>query len=240
MAMQDNTKVKERVQKLLNQAKDREGTPEGDSFYAKAFDLMAAYGFSERDLSQPEAEKAATYRIFKIAGTYTDMQAKLLLCIAQALHCVGFYQRVYNSTRVNQVTVFGLESHLERVSLLYSMLRVVMLDGAGQLRATSLAESIVVTRRSYMTGYAIRIGQRLAEAEHRVTESSSEYALVLIDDAEQARNAQAEFAAAHGLYIHADSSNRSFDPAAYVQGQQAGDASDIGQTRVAPRPALPF
>ena len=43
----DTDDLKSRVQKLLNQAADREGTPEGDTFYEKAFDLMARYGFDE-------------------------------------------------------------------------------------------------------------------------------------------------------------------------------------------------
>ena len=36
--------IKAKVEKLLRQAADREGTPEGDAFREKAFSLMAEYG----------------------------------------------------------------------------------------------------------------------------------------------------------------------------------------------------
>lgn len=238
--MKDIHKLKARVQKLLRQAADREGTPEGDSFYAKAFDLMAAYGLSERDVTSIGQGNTIERRTYDISGAYTDMQAKLLFAIADSLHCTGFYNRAFNSTRVKQATLFGHTDHLARVDALYSLLVPVMMAGARRLHATHLGESIIVTRRSYMTGFATRIGQRLAQSERRVTDTSQAYALALIDDAEQARNALADFAADRGLHLHADTSKRSFDPDAYRQGHEAGDASDIGQQRVRARPALPF
>ena len=237
--MQDIDKLKARVQKLLAQAADREGTPEGDSFYSKAFDLMAAYGFNERDLSRPQAESVG-HRTYDISGSYTDMQSKLLITIANSLHCTGFYHRIYNSTRVKTATIFGRSDHLDRVDALYSLLMPAMLAGARRLRTTNLAESIIVTRRSYMTGFTARIGQRLAESEQRVTKESDAYALALIDDAEQARDALEQFAEARGMLLSKDASRRLFDPVAYGQGHADGDMSDIGQRRVRSRPALPF
>lgn len=119
-------KIKERVQKLLNQAADREGTAEGEIFYQKAFDLMAAYGFEERDLDNPDAEDEVIRREFAFSGSYSEMQAHLLVGLTNALHCVAFYNGVYGSTRVLSATVFGVKRHVDRIEMLFSLLNPQM------------------------------------------------------------------------------------------------------------------
>lgn len=236
--MPDIDKVREKVQKLLNQAADRAGTPEGESFYEKAFHLMAAYGVDERDLAAPDEGDEVVHKHFDFGGSYSDMQARLLLGIAHALHCDGFYRRVYRSTRVEGAEIFGLRRHTERVKLLYSMLMPVMMAQAREVEPTEW-ESAVVSRRSFMTGFAAKIAERLREAEGSVAGSGTPYALALIDDAEVANQAREAFAAAQGLSVRSEESKRSLDPGAFFQGQDAGSLADLGQARVRARPALP-
>lgn len=238
--MRTEDKLKDRVQKLLNQAKDREGTPEGDVFYEKAFELMAAYGFEERDLSTADAGDDIDCREYTFGGTYTEMQAKLLFAIGRALHCTGFSQRVYNSTRVASATLFGLRRHLDRVDMLYGLLLPVMMAGAHAERAEGWGDSTVIKRRSFMTGFATSIQLRLSAAEDTAASQDGRYAIALLDDAAKAEAAQEEYAAHHGLCIGKYSSNGSLDADAFFAGQDAGDRSDLGQTRVRARPALPF
>lgn len=239
--MRDIDKIKEKVQKLLNQAADQEGSPEGDSFYAKAFALMATYGFDERDLAQPDDGDEVMYKTYPFTGAYTDMQARLLLAIADALHCTGYYQPVYNSTRAENATVFGLRRHMERVDMLYSLLAPAMILGARRLRAASFAESVVVMRRSFMAGFSSKIGSRLAAAEDTAAASDGGYALALIDDRLAAEEFRDTLVAEWGLNIGTGgSSHRRFDVDAFFDGQRAGDMTDLGQTRVKARPALPF
>lgn len=238
--MRTEEKLKDRVQKLLNQAKDREGTPEGDSFYAKAFELMATYGFEERDLTTADAGDEVDSREYTFRGSYTDMQAKLLFAICTALHCTGFSQRVYHSTRIANATVFGLRRHLERVDMLYGLLLPVMLSGAQAVRADAFGDSTVVKRRSFMTGFALSIQDRLTSAEDTAASQDGKYALALLDDASKAESAQEDYLALHGLFLGRFSSNRSMDADAFFAGQDAGDRSDLGQARVKARPALPF
>lgn len=237
--MRTEDKIKQRLQKLLNQARDREGTPEGDAFYARAFELMAEYGYEQRDLDTEDGDEVGQ-RTCEFAGAYTEMQANLLLTIAFALHCTGFSQRVYNSTRMKDAVIFGCARHLERVDMLYALLLPVMLADAQKVRATSWGESAVVRRRSFMSGFAASIGARLAEAEKTVEESDGEYGLVLVDDFQKATEARDNFAAEMGFFLGSFSSKRSFDADAFDQGHEAGQRSDIGQTRVRSRPALPF
>lgn len=238
--MGNTDKIKERVQKLLNQAADRAGTPEGDAFYTKAFELMAAYGFSERDLAAPDEGDEVTHKHYTFTGSYSDMQSRLLFSITNALHCTGFQQGVYHSTRIVGADIFGLRRHVERVDLLYSMLMPVMMAQARALEPNGW-ESAVVRRRSFMTGFAATIGQRLDSAEQTVAPAGSSYELALVDDSVRATHACDAYAAAQGIYLQSGrSSKRSFDPEAYIQGQDAGHLTDLGQTRLQSRPPLPF
>lgn len=237
--MRTDDKIKQRVQKLLNQARDQEGTPEGDAFYARAFELMAQYGYEQRDLRDNDDGSEVGQRAYEFSGAYTDMQANLLLTIARALHCSGFTQRVYNSTRIKDAVIFGCVRHLERVDMLYALLQPAMLADAQLVRASHWGESAVVRRRSFMSGFASSIGTRLAAAEKTVEDSDSGYGLVLLGDYDKAAAARDEFAAAEGFVLSGYSSKRSFDPDAYSAGHAAGERSDIGQTRVRARPALP-
>ncbi|AQQ14396.1 hypothetical protein CGLAU_02055 [Corynebacterium glaucum] len=238
--MRDIDKIKEKVQKLLNQASDRQGTPEGDSFYAKAFDLMATYGFDQRDLAAPDDGDEVIHKTYRFAGAYTDMQSRLLFAIARALHCTGFFQGVRNSTRVEEATVFGLRRHMERVDMLYSLLAPVMITGARRLRADSWADSTVVIRRSFMTGFAATIEHRLSQAEETIAQGDQGYALALIDDSLAADLARDAFVHEAGLYLNSRQQHRSLDADAYFRGRDAGDMTDLGQTRVNARPALPL
>lgn len=239
--MRDIDKVKEKVQKLLNLAADRAGTPEGDSFYEKAFALMAAYGFDERDLAAPDEGDEVAHKHYEFAGAYSDMQSRLLLAIAQALHCTGYYQGVPQSTRVDSADIFGLRRHMERVDLLYSMLLPAMMAGARNVEPDGWA-SAVVRRRSFMRGFAATVADRLERAERTVSPAGSGYELALVDDSLEAERARNAYAEAQGLYFKAGTTRRSrvFDADAYYRGQDAGSMTDLGQTRVQSRPALPF
>ena len=230
-------KIKHKVQKLLNQAADREGTAEAETYYAKAFALMAEYGFSERDFSDDGDE--VIHREYELGGAYTDMQSRLLLAIATALHCTGFSLRVRRSTRIQAVTLFGLKSHMERVELLFSMLNPAMLAAARCATGHSPCGSTVVQRRSFMSGFAHQIGVRLCAAENDVAEDTEEYALVLVDDRAKADRAQQDYASKHGLHFSCFTSNGSFDGIAFGHGVRAGDASDLGQARFGVKAALP-
>lgn len=162
-------KVKERVQKLLNQAADRAGTAEGEVFYQKAFDLMAAYGFEERDLRNHSDADEVIMRTFALSGAYTDMQASLLLNVCSALHCVAYMESARRSRKVSAVTAFGLRRHVERAEMLYAVLNPQMAAGAQQVSGNRvLGVATVVARRSYMGGFISVVADRLQAAEGSV------------------------------------------------------------------------
>ncbi|SDS49613.1 DUF2786 domain-containing protein [Corynebacterium timonense] len=238
--MRDIDKVKQKVRKLLDHAADRDGTPEGDLFYAKAFEYMAAYGFEERDLERPDAGDEVERRTFSFSGAYTDRQAGLLMAIASALHCTGFVKRAPNTTRVVEASVFGARRHLERAEMLYTLLNPVMLTGARRhARQESFEAATVVQRRSFMIGFASAVGERLSTAEDTVACGDDRYALALVGDLHRAEDARDAFAAANDLLIGTSRPRGIIDGHAYGHGVRAGDSTDLGQDRVRSRPALP-
>ena len=241
--MRDNDKiekVKDRVRKLLNQAADREGTPEGEVFYDRAFEIMAAYGFDERDVEKPDERDDVVRRTFEFAGAYTDMQAALLLAIAGALHCTGFQQKLHRSTRTPSATVFGSARHMQRVEMLYALLSPVMIAGARKHVSEGWYDcSTVVKRRSFMLGFSQAVGRRLGAAEETIAETNGRYSLALLDDLRRAEQAQEDYARDLGLHLTASRARRTYDGRAYGSGLDAGDRTDLGQERVRSRPALP-
>ena len=84
--------VREKVRKLLNQAADREGTPEGDVFRDKAFALIAQYGLDPAKLGDP-TDAGAEMKVVDLdmSGAYQRQQIGLLNALARALHCEVVY-----------------------------------------------------------------------------------------------------------------------------------------------------
>jgi len=240
MGMTNIDKVKERVQKLLNQAADRAGTAEGEIFYQKAFELMATYGFEERDLRNPTDGDEVIMRTFALGGSYTDMQASLLLNLCNALHCMGYMESTRRSRKISTVTAFGLRRHIERVDMLFGVLNPQMAAGAQQISGSrALGVATVVARRSFMGGFISVITERLQAAEGTVAAGKGEYALALMDDRDKANDAMSAFAAQQGIEFTNRASKASVDAGSYFRGVSAGETSDLGQTRVRARPALP-
>lgn len=229
--------MKDKIRKLLLQAEDRAGTPEGDVYFAKAFALMAQYEVDERDLSVDDDHDTVTHREFTFHGAYTDMQSALLLGMANALHCEGFLYARHRSVTIHRGMVFGRRRHLDRLSTLFCLINPIMLaqakDYGGENPSLfhSRPSSLVTQRRSYMRGFISMIADRLEEAESTAAETSSEYALALVDDASLAHAARSEFLDGHPLHNRSHE-HRQFDAAAYSTGVSDAKRTDIGQTRI--------
>nr|WP_160298022.1 DUF2786 domain-containing protein [Corynebacterium xerosis] len=160
--------IRDKVRKLLNQAADREGTPEGDAFRDKAFALIAQYGLDPAKLGDPaDAGAEMTVVELDLSGSYQRQQIGLLNALGQALHCEVIYWggggHGYGRSAARG-TVIGAARHVERVQLLFSVLCPHMLAGAADLRAGNSAVT-ARWRRSFMVGFATVVGDRLAAQE---------------------------------------------------------------------------
>lgn len=233
--------IKDRVKKLLDRAADQQGTPEGDACFAKAFDLMSRYGFEERDLKNPDDGDEVINKTFEFRGAYTDMQATLLQCLSEALHCKAYMTKRHRSTKVMDMTVFGLRRHMERVDMLFSLLNPKMLLLSKKNTVVDLngyGVSATVRKRSFMTGFAVTMRQRLQESERKANAGDERYAVALIDDAAKAKQGMQDHLNDNGMNLKQFRQKRQLDGASYAGGVDAAHQQDIGQTRLRNTPAL--
>lgn len=220
----ENYKV--RVRKLLAQAEDQQGTPEGDAFLDKACELMARYGLEQSDVDKPIANEPLTV---PLTGAYTDMQALLLASVARALHCEALCEGRPRSSKIDVVRVFGRSRHVERVGFLFPILRLAMQRCAADVW---VPDGLVRARRSFMHGFAVAVGSRLACAEEHVARESPGYGIALLDDRATANQSLKEFIDRERLSTLPSRGSRRHDPDAFVAGLQAGERADIGHERI--------
>lgn len=224
--------MQDKVRKLLAQAEDRAGTPEGDVFQAKAFELMAQYDITEASArSGREMSADAEGREFKIVGKYAETQMLLLNAIAMQSYC----QVVKVSNSVCQV--YGMPTHLENVYDLFYRLAPSMVAQAGKARPSyEVRDSgeLRVFRRSFMRGFAMEVSERLKKARiaaeqaqrDQTTGGGSAGALVLMDDAKRARAAMVK---AHPRLRQGRSAART-DHGGTYQGREAGARANLGRS----------
>ena len=236
MSQNNSDKIKSKIQKLLNQAADRQGTPEGETFERKAFKLMAEYGVEQRDLPKDGEEIIIVMQEYNFAGAYMNDQISLMHHIANALHCTGYKKRTAGGRQFDTYVLFGQEDHAERVDMLFSIL-------SPQMAALAMDDSnypvisgasTVSRRKAFMSGFCAGIYKRIVEAENNVAESHSDnsYAVVLLNDKNDAEDEMHEFFKEQNMHIRRSTSRRTVDANSYRAWSDAAQRTDIGQTRV--------
>ena len=225
------TTIQARIAKLLAQADDRAGTPEGDVFQAKAFELMAQYDIEEAQARHGVRVQAdAEGRCVVIRGKYAETQMMLLNAIAMESYCQVI------KTANDTCWVYGMATHLDNVETLFARLVPSMLAQAGKARPSYPVRDsgeLRVFRRSFMRGFAAEVRDRLqvarreAEARNRDADGSAGAgALVLVDDAQRA---QVALRKAHPRVRQTRSAARS-DHGGTFQGRQAGAKANLGRS----------
>ena len=122
------TKILERVRKLLAKAEAEGCTPEeAEALTAKAAELMAKYGIEQAllDATKPSADNKPTDRKFDIPAPYATVKSSLLFNIGKAMGCNGV--RLTSRTGDGVVLhMFGFRSDVERAEILYTSLLLQM------------------------------------------------------------------------------------------------------------------
>ncbi|HEX3260423.1 MAG TPA: DUF2786 domain-containing protein [Pseudonocardia sp.] len=231
------------VRKLLAKA-DGAATPaEAEVYTAKAVELMARHGIDEALLgaAAPHCDEVATCRI-PVADPYSAGKARLLAWTASALRCRAVLHEA-GGGRVAAVTVLGFASDRAWVELLYTSL---LLQASAQLarqRPAWVGESVAAYRRSWLHGFAVRVHQRLVEAEARAAESAAaaraspsagpsagpSVALVLAD-----RRARVDRAYAEEFPQIGRARQTRLSGSGHAAGAQAGARADLGGRAVRP------
>src|SRR4051812_35955476 len=162
----------EKVRKLLAKAEDPGCTPEeAAALTDKAAELIAKYGVDRALLAagRPETDPLGD-RIIAVAAPYALDKTGLLATVAGALRCRCVRRKQWTGTAYAYgMHLFGFDSDLERVELLYTSLLVQASLG---LAAAPLPrdESPAAFRRSWLVGFTLAVGRRLREAEQRAAQ----------------------------------------------------------------------
>lgn len=222
----------DKVRKLFAKADSVAGTPEAEVFNAKAYDLLAKYGIDEvaaRSTADAKPAEVVTVEV-ALTGKYVNEQRMLLATIARALHCR--YLQVHG--RNPREIVVGVETHVERARILFSMLAPQMLAGAARVHSPRAEVSTATYRRSWMRGFYWVVGERLGAAEAAAADGAAAgTALVLIDDEQRAEQGVRDFAASMNMRVQsARRSKAGHDAEAADRGRTAGRNVDVGAAAV--------
>jgi hypothetical protein len=233
--------------KALTLAAADETKTEGfrENAMARAMALMAEHGVTEMmlgALNEKRSEKIITRKI-ELGGSYTYEQMTLAGAVANALGCRYNY-RHYRDT-VFSVTIVGYETDVDRAELLFTSLLLQAINGVKDQRPAywSTASETRQHRKSWLRGFAHRVGERIEVAERR---ARGEYdrthsggpgtALVLVDRATLVQ----QFYDEQFGNLKTAKTSRQLDYDAVRAGASAGNRADIGDPRVGGgRPSLP-
>ena len=230
----------ERVRKLLEKAERTDNVHEAEAFSSKAAQLVAEHRIDPAHLrtGRTRPDDLMIREISIGRGAYTRARLALLTVIADA-HDV----RVVFQARSTGTVAFcaGHRTDLEIAEIMYASLhQQAAAQMAGIRRKTGAATQRY--RRSFLFGFAERIGVVLAESRRSVESAASARSsgdggsvqLVLRERAERVD----DFAAESWGRV------RSARPAAAVgadgwrSGTEAADRADVGRTRLAGRRAI--
>jgi hypothetical protein len=228
-----SSRLLDRVRKLLAKAEDESVTPpEAQALTAKAAELMAKYGIDRALLAadRPETDKPAN-RMLDIDNPWARVKAHLLCGLSSSLRCQAI---LLSSSTGSKVHVFGFQSDLERLDVLYTSVLIQMWHGLTGAEVPSWSRSPRAWRRSWLLGFATAVISRVRAAEQaaasRATSAAdstgSRTALVLADRTQVIRG-EAERA-----YPLTRTARITYSGTGYRDGYAKGQQADIGAGRV--------
>jgi hypothetical protein len=239
--MADDDRMLERVRRLLAKAEGATTEAERDAYNSKAAELIARYGIEEALLgAQQSTRPTPGDQVVRLDAPYARDKGSLLASIATPLGVRAVI--VKDASSALSMHLFGMDSDLQRVDLLYTSLLVQAAHGLAVARPGSAYESVAAYRRSWMIGFAYSIQQRLvaAEAAARATAEvgfakSTEGAgpsvsLVLAD-----RAALVDSALAEAYPRLRNAPTRMLSGTGGAAGAAAGKRADLGGKRVTGR-----
>ncbi|NUK41825.1 DUF2786 domain-containing protein [Streptomyces lunaelactis] len=238
MRPQSNPQL-DKIRAILAKAENPAATPEeAQAYFAKAAELMAKYGIEQAMLadSDPDRDKPGD-RVIVVEGTYANDRIYLLGYIADALNCHGITRD--KSGGRTEVHLFGYESDLDRVELLFTSLLLQMFNGMRQGRP-AYGESTVTYRKSWVAGFILTVYKRLQEIEARARQEAPAAASGRSAELVVADRKTVVMARFNAAYPTARSNGRKTNRrgTGFKSGQEAARRADLGQTRVGGRRAL--
>ncbi|HEY1488561.1 MAG TPA: DUF2786 domain-containing protein [Micromonosporaceae bacterium] len=227
--------ILDKVRKLLAKAEDPAcTTAEAEAFNAKAAELIAKFGVDRALLAEADpTSDIVGDRVIDLPAPYAADKCSLLAGIATELRCRAVQRR---DSRGFAIHLFGFDSDLERVELVFTSL-LVQASQALAVQPAPPWENVAAYRRSWLAGFTYAVVMRLRATEARAatvaapTEGGGRsVALVLADRSVHVAQRVSEaypklrFAGPRRL---AGSGRR--------QGYNAGQRADLGGTKITTR-----
>ncbi|MDQ4070237.1 MAG: DUF2786 domain-containing protein [Actinomycetota bacterium] len=229
-ARSGDPRILEKVRALLAKAESTTFPDEAEALSAKAQELMARHSIEEAMVGSRGEELPAGVRV-PVDDPYAQAKSVLLEVVASANRC-----RTVWSKDLGFSTVFGFESDLEFVDVLYTSLLVQatsamvaagsQVDRHGRSRTRSF-------RQSFLLAYANRIGHRLWAAEEASrAEAAEAYGDALLPVL-VGRSAAVDAACAEAFPGAIQQSLRITNAAGWAAGKAADDLASLsGRTEV--------
>ena len=220
-----------RVRALLAKAESTDFEEEAEAFMAKAQELIARHALDEALLHTVDDVGEPSVRRIPVDDPYADAKASLLSQVAAANRC-----RVVYTVDCGWVTAFGYDHDLDAVELLAVSLLAQATsamtrhgprrDAYGRSRTRSF-------RRSFLFGFAYRIGQRLrAATDGQMAAAADDGRLLPVLTARDHRLRAAEGAAFPHLVRRETSVSNA---GGWTAGQAAADLADLHEIKRVPR-----
>jgi hypothetical protein len=222
---------------LLTKAEAEGVTPaEAEALTGKAAELMAKYGIDRALLaaSKPETDKPGD-KVIAVSDPWGRVKAQLLCGLATAMRCQSVI--VASGGGTTKVHVFGYESDLERLDVLYTSVLLQMFNALRKADRAAYVRSVRAWNRSFLLGFATAVIARVKQAENKAAGEaasttagrSTSVAVALVDRAQ---------VISHNLktaYPKTRSTRVTYSGTGYARGNAAGQRADIGGASVGRR-----
>ncbi len=164
-----------KVRALLAKAEGTDNEHEAEALTAKAAELMAKYGIDAAMASQRDHQSKPGNKVILIDAPYAGPKGSLLGVVARAFRCRAVQLSGRDKTQL-KVHLFGFESDMEMVEILFTSLLLQATHGAvrvekqtdyyGRSRTRS-------ARSSYILGFAAAVQGRLATSTAKAEAEAS-------------------------------------------------------------------
>jgi hypothetical protein len=220
-----------RIRGLLAKAESTEFPDEAEALTAKAQELMTRHAVDAALLDAgpwPTGGGAVDSRRVHVREPYVRAKMQLLGAVAEANDV-----RVVWYSNLGIANLIGVRSDVAAVELLFTslLLQVAQALTATErsLRVRSASRSF---RRSYLLGYAHRIGERLHTARRRATaEAAADHGVDLLPVLRSRQAAVEQRVAELFPRVRATRSRASVDAGGWYAGREAAERADVGPRR---------
>lgn len=226
-----------RVRKLMDKAAGTSNSHEADAFSRKAAELVARHRLDPKRLDERvDADELVVSEILLGRGAYVRARLALLMAVATS-HDVRV---VFGATPSGTVAYSaGYSSDLDVVEVMYHSLHAQAASQMAAIRRSTPAATQKY-RRSFLFGYADRMGDVLAsarsavEADVRDGSGSTSMAMVQRDR----RQRVDEFARERFGRVRSARAPSAAQAGGWQAGASAADSADVGRARLAGRRAI--